>query len=108
MESKEQSIFPLLRFLLNKAEITVDLLSVKVEIMDDGGMGSHRFHTRHSDSMFACEVSSCTFLDSDGVEVSASLNVDQYGDLFEIDLFKGDFSSLKRWPLSSDFKRQEI
>ena len=42
--------------------------------------------------MFGGEVSRLQFRDKDGVLVSASLNVDQNGALFEVDIWKVDFS----------------
>ncbi len=104
MDSIEPSIAPLLHFLLNQANIKRDISTLKMEAMHDGGMGSHKFQTNHLDSKFGSEVANCTFIDSDGVTVSATLNIDQYGDLFELDLFKGDFSNLEKWPLTSELK----
>ena len=104
MDSIDSSIIPLLSFLLEKAKIDVDFSSIKLEAMNDGEMGSHKFQTNNLDSQFGCEVASCSFTDTDGIVVSATLNLDQHGALYELDLFKGDFSKLKRWPLGSELK----
>jgi len=104
MDSIDSSILPLLNFLLAQAQVDVDMSSIKLEVMDDGGMGSHKFHNTNIDSKLGREASSCSFIDTDGIAVSATLNLDQYGSLFELDLFKGDFSKLQKWPLASELK----
>ncbi|EIE01321.1 hypothetical protein LEP1GSC185_3526 [Leptospira licerasiae serovar Varillal str. VAR 010] len=43
-------------------------------------------------------IANTSFYDEDGTEVSATLNIDQYGDLYELDLWKVDFSRLKKIP----------
>lgn len=43
---------------------------------------------------FGKEVVEHQFKDSDGVVVSASLNIDQNGELFELDIWKTDHSPL--------------
>ncbi len=104
MDSIDSSIIPLLNFLIEQAKIEVDLSSIKLEAMNDGEMGSHKFQNNNLDSKFGCEAASCCFADTDGIVVSATLNLDQYGALYELDLFKGDFSKLQRWPLASELK----
>lgn len=42
------------------------------------------------------------FSDADGTPVIASLNVDVYDQLFEIDVWKVDFSALQRWPSQNE------
>lgn len=48
--------------------------------------------------MFGGQVAEYQFTDADGVEVLASLNVDQDGRPFELDMWKTDFSPLIRIP----------
>ena len=70
-----------------------------VEDMDDGGMGSVRFqNTRKGKRRFGRQIGEATFVDADGILVSATLNADQHGDLFELDLWKADNSKLLRYP----------
>ncbi|TFV94864.1 hypothetical protein E4M00_17060 [Leifsonia flava] len=47
---------------------------------------------------FGREVAELRFVDGDGVPISAALNVDSDGNLFELDMFKGDGSPLIRIP----------
>ena len=70
-----------------------------VEEMNDGGMGSLRFLSRpKAERRFGAMVAEAEFYDEDGVVVSAAVNVDQWGDLYELDIWKTDFTALKRWP----------
>jgi|SRR5579863_9096160 hypothetical protein len=70
-----------------------------VEDMDDGGMGSIRFqNTRKGKRCFGRQIGEATFVDADGILVSATLNADQHDDLFELDLWKVDDSKLRRYP----------
>lgn len=95
----------LLEFLLSKAQIGV--LSedwrakLRVSEMEDGGMGSLRLFPDGSqveDRKFGRRASECQFTDEDGVEVLASLNLDQDGNLYELDIWKTDFGKLIRIP----------
>jgi hypothetical protein len=49
--------------------------------------------------MSAC-VAEADYVDSDGVSVSIAINVDQKGHLFELDMWKVDFSPLIQYPNS--------
>ncbi len=72
-----------------------------VETMDDGGMGSLRLfpNGKHKENRkFGDCASEYRFDDIDGVPVLVSLNTDQNGDLFELDVWKTDFSKLKKIP----------
>lgn len=75
-----------------------------VEQMDDGGMGSLRFVSDARDRHVGGALAGASFLDEDGVLVSVTLNVDQHGQLFELDIWKVDFSPLKRIPDVADIR----
>jgi hypothetical protein len=70
--------------------------------MQDGGMGSLILATDESlqkpGRRFGRMAAELQFNDADGVAVLASLAVDQYGNLLELDLWKTDFSALIRIP----------
>ena len=72
--------------------------TASVTSMDDGGQGGLRFHQSGPDRRFERQLVEYRFRDLDSVSVSATVNIDQYGDLFELDLFKGDFSPLLAYP----------
>jgi hypothetical protein len=75
------------------------LAHVLVQDMEDGGMGSVRFFSpKQGEQHFGSQIAEASFVDADGVAVSATLNLDQNGDLFELDLFKADFSALRHYP----------
>lgn len=75
--------------------------SLRVRTMADGEMGSlaltcgQALQASRDIGRRAAEVQ---FEDADGVTVVASLNVDQEGQLLELDMWKLDFSPLVRIP----------
>ena len=92
-----------------KAEIEATLSSGLVEDMHDGDMGSIRFVAPGSQSRrFAEAIAEAEYTDEDGVLVSIALNLDTEGDLYELDLWKVDFSPLKRHPKPSEIRVKEI
>ncbi|WP_246602025.1 DUF6984 family protein [Chloracidobacterium validum] len=106
--------FMLLEFLVGEADLSeaseVILEGLKVADMDDGGMGSLRLFPKGSDDrdkkIGKC-ASTCHFTDEDGVEVVASLNLDQHGNLYELDMWKTDFGKLIRIPDNRKQLRRE-
>lgn len=80
---------------------TGQLEALEVEPMDDGGMGSlyfiHPSKSRNQRRFGKC-VARTEFTDDDGIAVSATLNVDEDGDLFELDVWKTDFNPVSRLP----------
>jgi len=73
---------------------------LRVTEMEDGGMGSLLFQTGSSIAQFG--LAKLFFRDEDGVLVSASLNATCEGKPVELDIWKVDFSQLRRWPLDSE------
>lgn len=94
----------LLKYLLNKSSfiISYDLMSdLLVANMNDGEMGSLLLYPKsvcENDREYGGQIAECIFKDSDDVEVIATLNVDGNNELFELDIWKTDFSSLNRIP----------
>jgi len=72
-----------------------------VEGTQDGGMGGIRF-VMADQRVFGKEIARGQYMDSDGVLVSITLNIDVRGELFELDFWKVDFSRLNRYPLPHD------
>lgn len=69
--------------------------------MDDGEMGSLRLFPNgkiNEEAVFGEQVGDFQFIDMDGVDVIASLNLDNMGNLFELDVWKTDFSKLIKLP----------
>ena len=74
---------------------------IQARDLQDGGMGSIRFD-RADPRRFGQEIARAEYEDMDGVLVSITLNIDDRGELFELDIWKVDFSPLKRFPKPSD------
>jgi hypothetical protein len=73
--------------------------NVIVQPMDDGGMGSLYFQSeRKSERKLGRSIVEVEFIDRDGVLVSAVVNVDDLNELFELDIWKVDFSRLIAFP----------
>lgn len=68
-----------------------------VRPLQDGGMGSLSFDLV-GDRAFGALEGDQEFTDADGVAVVASVYSDREGDLLELDLFKVDFSPVRRLP----------
>ncbi|MCP5467923.1 MAG: hypothetical protein H7A32_01475 [Deltaproteobacteria bacterium] len=69
--------------------------------MQDGAMGSLYLFPKGQvieGRSMGKQVSDFQFTDSDGVSVIASLNVDDDGNLFELDIWKTDFGQLLKFP----------
>jgi hypothetical protein len=79
--------------------ITSTLQSLIVEEMNDGGMGSLKVITANVDTrVFSRELASADLLDSDQMPLFISVLLDDVGNFFELDIFKADFSRLKKFP----------
>lgn len=83
--------------------VTAGLDDALVVEMRDGGMGSIRF-LKGSDRRRSRSIAEAEYTDEDGVSVSIELNVDERDELFELDLWKVDFSPLRRYPNPKDLK----
>jgi hypothetical protein len=73
---------------------------MRVVDMDDGGMGSLHFviSTNEATRCRDHDIVTGTFKDLDGVDVFATLDVDKDGGLYELDVWKVDFTRLLSWP----------
>src|SRR5437588_3670857 len=76
-----------------------------VKEMKDGGMGSLRFKdVDNGERSFGKKIAEAEFADEDGIPVSVVVNIDNNGDLLELDLWKVDFSPLKRYPRPEELR----
>ncbi len=73
------------------------LVTGLVEEMADGGMGSLLF-VGSKDRIYGSTLAEAEFRDDDGTPVIAAINLDSDGQLFELDIWKVDFSPLIRIP----------
>lgn len=91
-----------IRGLPNANEMLDDLNHLSVVEMPDGGMGSMRFvRSSGEQGPFGKKIATAEFKDVDGTLVSVALNVDDCGQLMELDFWKVDFSRLKKLPDAS-------
>ena len=89
---------PLMHCLLSLGERVEVVDQLLVEPMDDGCMGSLRIGEVAIPRRLGCAVAEVQFSDSDGIPVTAVLNVDTEGRLYEVDVWKVNFVPLQRWP----------
>ena len=78
-----------------------------VEEMKDGGMGSRLLLPKGLEGgnrSFGHQLVLGEFADRDGVPVSVAVNVDSEGRLYELDVWKADFTRLVAWPDASAIK----
>ena len=95
----------LIKFLVQKASLNMSEgweRSLTVSCLNDGGMGSMKLYMSlpPKEIISTIFVSECSFKDSDGIDVLASLYLDQDHEICEVDIWKADFSPLIR--ISSD------
>lgn len=94
----------LLIFLISKSSVKIPSNwkeNFLVRSMQDGKMGGLYLFpngTLNEKRMLGRTVSEYQFKDKDGIDVIASLNLDEKGDLFELDIWKTDFSPLISFP----------
>ena len=91
----------LLQCLLKEAGLkNIDLDGTRVIPLEDGGMGSLYFESvkaRETRKMGKC-IAEKQFYDDDGIPILVSINVDEQGELFELDIWKTDFSPVIKYP----------
>ena len=96
-----QEEYTLLESMLSRNASALPLITqlqdAEVEQMSDGHMGGLRFVHQRMRSM-GHEIVKSTYADENGVPVSLSVNTDEEGNLFELDIWKVDFSPLRRFP----------
>lgn len=77
---------------LDDWQSSIPLDDLTVSDMDDGGMGSLRVGPGDKDRRFGRQLVEGWYLDSDETPISVSINIDQFGELYEVDSWKVDFS----------------
>jgi hypothetical protein len=95
---------PLAEYLFGLAGIQVDLDALVVKPMSDGGMGSLAIAPFDETRKFGSSPAECHFYDLDGVPVSVTLNLDQHGAPFEIDIWRVDFAPTVGWPPQAELR----
>lgn len=86
-----------------QAELDARLANSLVEDMQDGGMGSIRFlSVCPAERRVGETLAEAEYLDEDGIPVSITINGDNCGEPFEVDIWKVNFSPLLRYPDGSE------
>jgi hypothetical protein len=93
-------------YLLEQLSIACGLPSqwvegVRVRPLSDDGMGSlelRPLNVAASGRRFGCAASELNYDDIDGVRVLVTLNLDQEGQPFELDVWKTNFEKVVQWP----------
>lgn len=95
----------LLRAMLRdrSAEWTAQIPGAMVKQMTDGAQASFQFASKLPGfRRFGKQVAEAAYTDDDGTHVSITINVDENGDLFELDVWKVDDTPLIRFPTPDD------
>ena len=78
-----------------------ELPDLFVSEMDDGGMGSLEFVAAAAKSkIMRDEIARIDLNDNDGLPLSIAVNTNVFDEVYELDVFKADFSPLKRFPVA--------
>ena len=79
---------------------TENIDEIKVKPLNDEGMGSLFIISdkKEEDRKFEGVLFQQQFVDVDEVPILVTLHADQYGDLFELDIWKADFSPVIKYP----------
>lgn len=99
----------LIAFLISKSSVDIPVNwreNLLAKPLDDGGMGSLFLFYKgtHVDKKrkLGLRVSEMTFVDEDGVDIIVSLNVDEKEILYELDVWKVDYSKrISRFPINN-------
>lgn len=115
MKTISSDLLEFLQDILVHADVRLDGVgltgNLQVEKLDDGGMGSIAFYQpghEKQERKFGQELLHAQFVDEDDVLVSLTLNVDCRGLLYEMDLWKVDFSPLIKFPNIEDISTMTI
>lgn len=107
MKAQERVLLEALLRLTPQGPIHLSILdATAVSSMDDGGMGSFTLFPPNvpKDRHFGMELVMAQFEDTDGVPVSITVNLDNHGSLYEVDIWKTDNSPLISWPSPNSLK----
>ena len=92
----------MLNHLTQLAGIHVPSEPIEITPLADGGMGS--FQIGKGNRRMRTQAAEISFKDSDDTLVVATLNLDEEGILFEVDIWKVDFTPLMTWPTEVQLK----
>lgn len=88
--------------LFESAGVRVDIDTLIVRPLSDGGMGSLVIAPFETSRRRGSTLSECHFFDADNVPTLVALYADQDGKPFEIDIWRVDYAPMTVWPLPED------
>lgn len=96
----------LISFLLSLKSLEIDISNLAVEDYPKTNSNSIWFKGSKPMSQRKNQQSLvlATFLDNDNIPISVHLSVDSDGELYELDIWKVDFSEINTYPCISTFK----
>jgi len=99
-ENEKALLVALIKGKPQEEKLLGSLNNLVVEEMNDGGMGSLRFYKPDAEKhkRLGGLLAEKEFVDIDGTPVMAAVNLDDHGELFELDIWKVDFSPVKQFP----------
>ena len=95
---EDSFIRALLRRARDGEHLRLQLEHARVLDMNDGKMGTVQFAGHDNRFLGSCLVEA-QYVDLDGVPVNIVLNADTTGQLYELDIWKADFSPLQAYPV---------
>jgi len=99
LNKQEIALIQRLLEISDRNEQLINLQSLEVQEMSDGGMGSLYIVNPQKPSgqrTFGCRIAEFQYKDADEVPIIASLNVDEDGDLYEVDVWRVDYNPVIR------------
>ena len=94
----------LIKYLLRESNVHLNAdwnETLFVRELDDGGLGSLELYPNINilnQRSYGKTRSEHQFLDDEGIPILASLNIDKEGKLFELDMWKVDYSPILSFP----------
>ena len=98
---RKQEIYLLKCLLKDVKEYSLNLENqMVIEMVDDGGMGSLYFVSKYNpkERNFYERIAEKEFKDSDNIPILVGINIDQFFDLFELDIWKVDNNPVILFP----------
>jgi hypothetical protein len=104
LKSEEYALLQYLLTHCGHSSLIPELESASVTEMKDGGMGSLRF-VHDMPTKLGSVLCEADGFDSDSVPLDISINLDEEGRLYELDIWKVNFAPLLTYPTSATLRR---
>ncbi|MGY0427336.1 MAG: DUF6984 family protein [Polaribacter sp.] len=108
MRNLNQKEKKLIKFLLRKIKYDYELDNLIVDEIGGYPSESISFLSNRDNVQrkMSKAIIECTFTDVDNIPISISLNIDDEGHLYELDIWKVDFSKIIRYPDGKNIMKQ--